>query len=338
MLKPVNNPPNPFHSHCIEYLDGLTPQTNIQIFEDATRSILARNDSPDLTHRWSLNPYRGCTHACSYCYARPSHEYLDFGAGTDFETKIVIKKKAPELLRQTFLKKNWKGEEILFSGDTDCYQPLEACYELTRECLKVCLEFGNPLSIITKSFLMIRDLDLLSALHERTHLFVTVSIPFWNESDARKMEPNAASVRKRFEAVELLAKRGIKVGLLVAPLIPGLNDSDIPSILKEAARRGAQYAEPILLRLPGSVKPVFEERIRQLYPMRTDKILSRMRSMRGGKLYDSTFGNRHRGHGPYWDNLEKIFRMTCRRLGLNRSVTMPQRPGFLRPGLQKELF
>jgi len=277
MLKKIENPPNPFDSLDCQYLEGMSPPAKLEVYYDATRTILAENKSPDLGFRWSLNPYRGCAHACAYCYARPSHEYLGFGAGTDFETKIVIKKRAPQLLRQTFMKRTWKGELIVFSGDTDCYQPLEAHYRLTQGCLGVCLEFGNPITIITKSFLIIRDLELLKRLDERTHLTVVISIPFKDDQTARLVEPHAASISRRFEAVNILAEAGMDVGVNIAPVIPGLNDNDIPTILTQAKRSGAKSAHLTLLRLPGNVKPVFTARLKALFPLAAEKILTQLK-------------------------------------------------------------
>src|SRR3989338_756487 len=259
-MKPIKNPTNPFASQNCQYFEGMIPPAKLEVYEDSTHHILARNDSPDLPFRWSLNPYRGCAHACAYCYARPSHEYLGFGAGTDFDTKILVKKNAAALLREAFLKKTWKGERIVFSGDTDCYQPLEASYGLTRACLETCLQFGNSFSIITKSFLIVRDLQLLKKLHERTHGDVTLSIPFLDDKTARLVEPMASAASKRFEAIKILAGAGISVGVNIAPLIPGLNDSDIPGILKKAKACGASWAGHTLLRLPGNVKEVFASR------------------------------------------------------------------------------
>jgi len=335
-MKKIENPPNPFEAHFIEYFGGITPPAKLEIYEDTTRTILSRNDSPDLGFRWSVNPYRGCFHACAYCYARPSHEYLGFGAGSDFETKIVVKPKAPELLREAFLKPSWKGDLIVFSGDTDCYQPLEASYELTRKCLEVSLEFGNPVGIVTKSFLICRDLELLKRLHERTYLSISLSIPFFDEKAARLVEPNAASISKRFEAVRLLAEAGVPVGILVAPVIPGLNDSDIPQILKKARECGAKWASPVLLRLPGSVKQVFISRIQKHFPLQVEKILHRIREVREGKLSNPNFGERHKGIGPYWESIEQLFEVWSEKLGLNRDEPRPSRPPFKRPSPQKE--
>ena len=336
-MKAILNPPNPFASHDCVYFEDTAPPAKLEIYEDQSRSILSRNDSPDLAFRWSLNPYRGCTHACAYCYARPNHEYLGFGAGTDFDTKILVKLNVAALLRETFLKKSWKGERIVFSGDTDCYQPLEASYGLTRACLETCLEFGNPFSIITKSFLVVRDLALLKKLHERTYGNVTLSIPFLDDKTARLVEPMASAASKRFEAIRLLAEAGISVGINIAPLIPGLNDSDIPGILKKAKACGASWAGYTLLRLPGNVKEVFASRIQAAFPLAHEKILGRIREVRGGKLYDSTFGKRFSGTGEYWDNLEKIFKVYSRKLGFNSGSPLLSRPPFKRPTLQGEL-
>lgn len=336
-MKPITNPPNPFASQNCQYFEGMIPPAKLEVYEDATRNILARNDSPDLPFRWSLNPYRGCAHACAYCYARPSHGYLDFGAGTDFETKIVIKPHAPELLRETFMKRSWKGELIIFSGDTDCYQPLEAHYELTRRCLAVCLEFGNPIGIITKSSLIRRDLELLKALHERTNLWITMSIPFFDDKTARLIEPFAASISARFETLRLLSEAGLDTGVNIAPVIPGLNDSDIPKILKHAKLCGAKSAGLTLLRLPGNVKEVFASRIKALFPLAYEKILGRIRETRSGKLYNSQFGKRHSGEGEYWNNIEHIFDVYCEKLGLNLRQPKKIREPFRHPTAQKEL-
>ena len=335
-MKPVANPPNPFASHDCQYFEGMVPPAKLEIYEDATRTILAKNDSPDLGFTYSLNPYRGCTHACAYCYARPSHEYLGFGAGSDFDTKILVKKRAAELLRETFMKRSWAGDFIMFSGDTDCYQPLEASYKLTRACLEVCRDFGNPLGMITKSFLITRDLELLKELDLRTNLSVTLSIPFLDDKTARIIEPHASSSSKRFEAVSLLAAAGISVGVNIAPIIPGLNDSDIPGILKKAKECGASRAGIVLLRLPGNVKEVFISRLQQNFPMAADKIVGRIREVRGGKLYNSQFGQRHTGTGDYWENIRQIFKVSAEKYGLNRGFNEKRRPGFRRPSKQAE--
>jgi DNA repair photolyase len=313
---PLSNPPNPWASSEVEYLEE-APLTRLEVYEDGTREIIAHNDSPDVGFDWSINPYRGCMHACAYCYARPSHEYLSFGAGTDFETKIAVKLKAPELLRAAFDRPSWKGDFLLFSGVTDCYQPLEASLRLTRGCLEVCAEYRNPTGIITKGVLVERDIDVLQELNRHASIHVTLSIPFWDPDIARAIEPLVATPRRRLQAIETLAKAGIPVGVNVAPLIPGLNDEDVPRILRAAKDAGATRAGWVLLRLPGSVKEVFEQRVRAALPLRADRILHRVRETRGGGLYDARFGARGRGTGLYAQMLKELFETSTRKLGLN---------------------
>jgi DNA repair photolyase len=312
----LSNPPNPWASSEIEYLEEI-PRARLEVYEDGTREILAHNDSPDLGFAWSINPYRGCMHACAYCYARPSHEYLSFGAGTDFETKIAVKMRAVELLRAAFERPSWKGEFILFSGVTDCYQPLEASLRLTRGCLETCAEYRNPAGIITKAPLIERDLDVLQDLAQHASMHVTLSVPFWDPEHARLIEPLVATPRRRLQTVERLAKAGIPVGVNVAPIIPGLNDEDLPRVLAAAKDAGAQSAGYVLLRLPGSVKTVFEQRLRAALPLRAERVLHRIRQTRGGKLYDSRFGIRGRGDGLYARAIQDLFDATIRKLRLN---------------------
>jgi DNA repair photolyase len=312
---PISNPPNPWASTEVQYLEEPPPEIKLEVYEDHSRTILATNDSPDVGFTWSVNPYRGCFHACAYCYARPSHEYLSFGAGTDFERKIVVKPDAPQLLREAFSKKSWKFETVVFSGVTDCYQPLEASYRLTRRCLEVCAWFGNPVGIITKAPLIERDAELLAAMRSNG-LHVTVSIPFWDAEKARAIEPYVATPQRRLRTIEALAARGIEVGVNVAPIIPGLNDQDIPRILQAARDAGASHAGFVLLRLPGSVKEVFEQRLRTNLPLQAERVLHRIRETRGGKLYDPRFGVRGRGEGAISEGIAMLFRTTARRLGL----------------------
>ena len=259
------------------------------MYADSSREILSRNDSPDLPFRWSLNPYRGCFHACSYCYARPSHEYLGFGAGTDFESKLVVKHDAPLLLQRTFDKPSWKGELIVFSGNTDCYQPIEAKYRLTRACLGVCAEYRNPIGIITKSALVARDVDVLTAMYPDTWIRVYFSIPFADDEMARKIEPQAPSSTKRFETMRALSEAGIPTGISIAPIIPGLNEDDIPELLARARTAGATSATSSVLRLPGSVEPVFLERMTQALPVRIHNIINRIKEVRDGRLTEGAF-------------------------------------------------
>jgi DNA repair photolyase len=293
------------------------------VYEDKTRQILSKNDSPDLHFGWSVNPYRGCFHACAYCYARPTHEYLSFGAGTDFDRKLVVKPDAASLLRAAFERPSWKGELLVFSGVTDCYQPLEATHRLTRACLEVCRDYSQPVGVITKSPLIERDIDLLVALGEVARACVTISIPFWDVERARAIEPYVATPHRRMKTVERLARAGIEVGVNIAPVIPGLNDEDIGDILTAAKDAGAQHAGTVLLRLPTSVAPVFEERLRERLPLRAEKVLRRIREAHGGKLYDSTWGVRGRGEGPYADAISTLFDATARRLGLRTRAMDP---------------
>jgi DNA repair photolyase len=317
-VKPValSNPPNPWASTDVVYLEG-APEVRLTVYEDHSRTILAKNDSPDVGFTWSVNPYRGCFHGCAYCYARPSHEYLGMGAGTDFDRKIVVKPQAPALLRKAFAKKSWRKETVVFSGVTDCYQPLEASYRLTRGCLEVCVEHGNPAAIITKSALIERDLDVLTALAEVASVHVTVSIPFWDVDKARAIEPYVATPQRRMHIIEKLARAGLSVGVNVAPIIPGLNDQDIPKVLTAARDAGAQSAGFVLLRLPGSVKDVFVERLRTNLPLQADRVLHRIRETRGGELYDPRFGVRGRGEGMYALTIKTLFHATAARLGLH---------------------
>lgn len=313
---PVANPPNPWASTAIDYLDGDAPSVHLTVYKDHTRNILARNDSPDLGFSWSVNPYRGCFHACAYCYARPTHEYLSFGAGTDFDRKIVVKPDAPALLRQAFDRPAWRGELVVFSGVTDCYQPLEASYRATRGCLEVCAEYRNPVGVITKSPLIERDIDVLVELSHVTSAGVTVSVPFRDAETARAMEPFVATPERRLHTIEKLAKAGLRVGVNVAPIIPGLNDEAIGDVLKAARNAGACAAGYVLLRLPGPVKAVFEERLRAALPLRAERVLRRIRETRGGKMYDPRFGVRGSGEGPYAEAIAALFETTARKLGL----------------------
>jgi DNA repair photolyase len=337
-MKQIENPPNPYFSIHRELL-GPAPDAKLEVYEDSSRTILSHNESPDLSFRWSVNPYRGCFHSCAYCFARRYHEYLDMGAGTDFESKIVIKPQAAELLREEFLKKSWKGEPVVFSGVTDCYQPLEAVYQLTRKCLQVCLDFRNPASLITKSFLITRDIDLFVELHKQAFIAIVISIPFSSDDDARKIEPQASTIVRRFQAVEKLAKAGLHVGISLAPTIPGLNEKDMPIVMKRAKDLGAEFAFHALVRLSGSVQPVFIERIQKnLPPERAERILKRIRETRNGRLNDSRFGHRGHGTGTYWKSIEDSFRLFQAKFGLNNFPDFPDPSPFRVPTNQLEFL
>jgi DNA repair photolyase len=274
------------------------------------------------------------------CYARPSHEYLSFGAGTDFERKIVVKPKAPQLLRDAFDDPKWKGELVVFSGVTDCYQPLEASYRITRGCLEVCAEYRNPAGIISKSPLVERDIDVMQELGRVTRFSIMVSVPFWDEAKARAIEPFVTTPARRVRAIERLAKAGIRVGVMVAPIIPGLNDEDMGDVLRAARDAGATHAGTVLLRLPGPVKEVFEDRLRAALPLRADRVVRRIKETRGGKMYDARFSVRGTGEGPYAEAIHRLFEQTCAKLGLRTGMRDDEEAPatFQRPTAQLGLF
>ncbi|HYO62971.1 MAG TPA: PA0069 family radical SAM protein [Pyrinomonadaceae bacterium] len=340
-MRYVENPPNPWLGSSVEWV-GEPPAAKVEVFEETeTRSIITNNKSPDVDFDYSVNCYRGCTHACSYCFSRPTHEYLGFGAGTDFETKIVAKVRAPELLRAEFMRPGWRGDTLVFSFTSDPYLPLETHYKLTRRCLEVCLEFRNPVGVVTKSALVRRDADVLAALAREARASVFFTVPFADYETARALEPFAPSPDSRFKAMAELAEAGIPVGLGIAPVIPGLNDPHIPQLLKRAREAGARRAFMTLLRLPGNVAPYFEQRLRERLPTKAERVMSRIREARGGRLNSSVFGERMRGRGEYWGMVEKNFRLQCARLGLNQRDEDDDQPSlstFRRPSAQASLF
>ena len=338
--RPVANPPNPWASTHVDYL-GEPPPAALEVYEEEARTIIASNDSPDIPFRFSANPYRGCFHGCAYCFARPSHQYLGFGAGTDFERKIVVKTNAAARLREAFMHPRWQGEPLAISGVTDCYQPLEATYRLTRGMLEVCRDFRNPVGIVTKGALIERDLDVLVALAAVTRVRVYLSIPFADEAMGRAIEPYAASISRRFAVLRALSDAGIVTGVSVSPVIPGLSDDQIPEILERARAAGARSAFMVMLRLPAEVRPVFLERLQEAAPLRAGKVISAIEQARGGKLYDPRFGARMRGQGPRWDAIEALFRAHHRRLGFSdeQGRAPDDAPStFRRPTAQQELF
>lgn len=338
------NPPNRFqrlHVDRSEWLDPDDPPPETVLLEDATRSILSRNDSPDVGFDVGLNPYRGCSHGCAYCYARPMHEYLGFSAGLDFETRILVKRKAPDLLREALSSKRWEPQVIGLSGATDAYQPAERRLRITRRCLEVLAEFRNPVAIVTKSYLVTRDVDLLSELAEHRAVAVVLSVTTMRNEVHRAMEPRASIPARRLGAIRVLARAGIPVGVNVAPVVPGLTDHEMPDILEAAADAGASFASYIVLRLPHGVKELFADWLGRHFPDRQDKVLNRVRELRGGKLYDSDFEVRGRGTGPWAEQIRSLFRVYCDRFGLDRPPKLstaafgrPDPP----PGPQMELF
>jgi DNA repair photolyase len=339
-MRYVNNPPNPWLSTQHEWI-GEPPEAKLEVFEEtATRSIITSNNSPDIPFEYSVNCYRGCPHACTYCFSRPTHEYLGFGAGTDFERKIVAKVRAPELLREELMKKKWKGDVLVFSFTSDPYIPLEANYQLTRKCLEVCLEFRNPVSLITKSALIRRDLELIKQISEAADVMIHFTIPFLDHDVNRALEPFAPFPEHRFAAMKAFADAGVEVGLGIAPVIPGLNEHEIPQLLERARDAGAKSAFINLLRLPGSVKPYFLERLEQTMPLRAQKIVNRIKEVKGGVLNKSEFHDRMRGEGQFWEMVKKSFEIHTRRLGLNQAKyeMKERRQTFRRPSAQGSLF
>ena len=293
------------------------PLPKTELLRDPSRGILSFNQSPDIAFDVSLNPYRGCEHGCIYCYARPTHEYLGFSAGLDFETKILVKERAPELLRRALSAPGWKPQTVALGAATDPYQPAERALKITRGCLAVFAEFRNPVALVTKSALVRRDVDLLADLAADRAAAVRVSITTLDAGLHRMLEPRASAPRRRLAAVEALAKAGVPVGVMVAPVIPAINDHEIPAIIESAKSAGASSASHIMLRLPHGVKELFEAWLARHFPDRRRKVLSRLRSVRGGKLYDSTYGSRMRGSGPFAEQVQALFDLACRRAGID---------------------
>ncbi len=309
-----------------------------ELIADHSKSILSENDSPDIGFRFSLNPYRGCEHGCIYCYARPTHETLGYSAGLDFESKIMVKYNAPELLRQKLMHKHWQGELISMASVTDCYQPVERPLRITRGCLEVLAEFRNPVSIITKNHLVTRDIDLLGELARHHAVAVFISVTTLQSELVAIMEPRTSSPQRRLAAITALSQAGIPTGVLVAPVIPGLTDQQMPDILKAAAAAGATFAGYTPLRLPYAVKDLFQTWLREHKPDRAEKILNRIRSMRGGKLNDSNFATRMKGEGIFADQIENLFELSARRAGLQAHYPAMSSAAFRRPGAQLGLF
>lgn len=309
-----------------------------QFFKDTSRSIVTENKSPDIGFRFSMNFYRGCEHGCAYCYARPTHEYLGLSAGLDFESKIFVKENAAALLREKLMSRSWSPECIFISGITDCYQPLERKFQLTRQCLQVLAEFRNPVSLITKNHLITRDVDILGELAQNGLAMAFLSMTTLDAELGRQLEPRTSTPAARLKAIETLAQAGVPVGVNIAPVIPGLTDHEMPAILKAAREAGASFAGYTPLRLPFSVSQMFEEWLGAHRPDAKDKILNQIREMRDGKLNDAEFGSRMRGSGPRAENMRKMFELFSQRFGLNKTDFQLRTDLFRRPGDQLSLF
>ena len=339
----AENPPNRFETIALErdvdWNDPDEPALPTQFFKDHSDSIIATNDSPDVGFEASVNPYRGCEHGCIYCYARPFHEYLGFSAGLDFETKIMVKENAPELLRRELSSTKWKPKVIALSGVTDCYQPVESKLKLTRRCLEVLAEFRNPAVIVTKNHLVTRDIDVLKELARHKAAAVFISVTTLDAQLRKVMEPRTSPPAGRLTTIESLSKAGVPTGVLVAPVIPGLTDHEVPSIINAVVKVGAQFAGHVVLRLPHAVAPLFEQWLTRHFPERKEKVLNRIRAIRDGQLNDARFESRMTGEGIFAEQIEAMFKVACRKAGIEGARPNLSIASFRRPaGRQLELF
>ena len=335
------NPPNRFERIHVEddweQLEGdedfigRSNKVPTEYYVDDSQSIVTENNSPDIPFRFSINPFRGCLHGCSYCYARNTHEYLGYNAGLDFETKILVKHEAPKLFREFLMRKAWQAEPVTFSGVTDCYQPAEREFQLTRQCLEVALECRQPVSIVTKNALVLRDLDLLSQLAKLRLVHVFLSVTSLRADLARTMEPRTSIPSARLRAVSELTAAGVPVGVMVAPLIPGLTDAEMPAILAAASEAGARTASYILLRLLFTVKPVFREWLQRTQPGEFEKVEGRVRETRGGSLNSSNWGERMRGTGEIAEQINNLFGIFVKKHGLDGKLPPLDISQFQRP-------
>ncbi len=309
--------------------DGKPP---VQVFNETPKKIISTNNSPDLGLSASINPYQGCEHGCVYCYARNSHEYWGFSAGLDFETKIIVKPEAPQLLEREFLKPSWKPKVIMLSGNTDCYQPLERKYRITRELLKVFNKYKHPVGVITKNALVTRDIDILKDLAEMNLVHVIFSITSLQESLRQKLEPRTASALKKLKAMEELSNNGIPTGVMNAPLIPGLNHHEIPEVLKAAANAGADFASYTVVRLNGQIKTIFHDWLIKNFPDRADKVWHQIQDLHGGNVNDSEFGRRIKGEGKFSEVIRKLFDVSKRKYFSGRTLPSLETSHFRKGG------
>lgn len=312
------------NKYVMEHIEGLDEplleNSLTQLFEETPKKIVSESNSPDLNHMYSINPYQGCEHGCIYCYARNAHEYYGFSAGLDFERKIIVKRNAPELLEQYFNKKNYTPVCILLSGNTDCYQPIERKLEITRDLLKLFLKYRNPVSIITKNNVILRDLDIIAELAALNLVHVNVSVTSLNEQLRQKLEPRTITASGRLAVIQKLSENGVPVRVMAAPIIPGLNSSELPAIIKAAADRGALAAGFTIVRLNGSIAELFTDWIYKAFPNKAEKVLNMIRSCHDGKLNDSDFGRRISGEGKIADSIHQMFKMATNRFLAGREM------------------
>ncbi len=337
------NPANRFEALHVD-LDpaepeaGERPRLPTQFYRDLTKTIISRNNSPDVGFEASINPYRGCEHGCIYCFARPTHEYLGFSAGLDFESRIMLKENAPELLEAELSSPKWKPQTVVLSGVTDPYQPVERKMQITRRCLQVLAKFRNPVGVITKNRLVTRDIDVLKELAEHNAAGVNISVTSLDVKFQRILEPRTSPPQARLETIAQFREAGIPIGVMVAPVIPGITDHEVPAILEACGKAGAQFAGYVVLRLPWAVAPLFERWLQEHFPDRKEKVLGRLREMRGGeKLYDSRWTKRQTGEGIFAEQIGKMFAVACRRAGMGERPTLST-AAFRRVTPQLELF
>lgn len=334
------NPKNRFESMAYIPIRNADDEAALptELLVDTTKEIIARNNSPDVGFGASINPYRGCEHGCIYCYARPTHEYLGLSAGLDFESKIVVKRNAAALLRAALSAPRWQPEVLAMSGVTDPYQPVERKLQLTRVCLEVLAQFRNPVAIVTKNFLVTRDIDYLAELARHHAAAVILSITTLNGALARVMEPRASRPEKRLEAVKMLRAAGVPVGVNLAPIIPGLTDEEIPALVEAAANAGAQFVHMLPVRLPHGVKDLFAEWLERHFPDRKTKVLNRIRDIRGDRLNDPRFGTRMQGEGVFAEQMAALFATACRKAGIGQKMPALSTAHFRAPNEQLRLL
>jgi len=312
------------NKYVLDHIEGLDEplleNSATQLFEETPKKIVSESNSPDLSHMYSINPYQGCNHACIYCYARNTHEYFGFSAGLDFERKIIVKRNAAELLEQYFNKKNYQPVCILLSGNTDCYQPIERRLKITRGLLEVFLKYKNPVSIITKNNVILRDMDIITELAKLNLIHVNVSITSLSEQLRQKLEPRTVTASGRLGVIQKLSENGVPVRVMAAPIIPGLNSNEIPDIIKASADRGALSAGFTIVRLNGSIGEIFTDWIHKAYPDRAEKVLNMIRACHNGNLNDSDFGRRMSGNGQVAQSIHQLFKMACNRFLVGREM------------------
>ena len=339
------NPNNKFseNRYVVDHIEGLDDEflenSITQFYEENPKKIISKSNSPDLSFMQSINPYQGCEHGCIYCYARNSHQYWGFSAGLDFERKIIIKRNAAALLEAEFNKKNYIPDTILLSGNTDCYQPIERKLEITRSLLKVFLKYQHPVSLITKNNLILRDLDILEELAKLNLVRVAVTLNSLNEELRQKMEPRTVTAKGRLKVMKQLSDAGVPVMLMCAPIIPGLNSDEMPSLIKTAAENGAKAASFTIVRLNGEIASIFEDWVAKAFPDRAEKVLNMIKDCHGGRLNDSRWGMRMRGDGKIAESIHSLFGVSVKRYMGENSIAPLRTDLFVSKfGKQLDLF